>query len=130
MSTPNETDFPNWPGAAGAILALAGVAAGAFGAHALAGTLAETGGTETWGTAADYHLWHALALCVLGAGPLRARATAPAVCFIAGIALFPGSLYWLALGGPAWLGPVTPAGGLSLMVGWALTARAFLWKGR
>ncbi|MCY3746980.1 MAG: DUF423 domain-containing protein, partial [Acidobacteria bacterium] len=33
--------------------------------------------------------------------------------------LFSGSLYWLALGGPSWLGPVTPLGGLCLIAAWA-----------
>ena len=37
----------------------------------------------------------------------------------AGVVLFSGSLYWLALGGPSWLGPVTPLGGLCLIAAWA-----------
>ena len=125
MSTQNPTRAANWPGAVGALLALIGVGAGAFGAHALADTLDAAGGTRTWETAADYQLWHALALCLLGTAKTRGVGAA-AVFFCGGIVLFSGSLYWLALDGPSWLGPVTPLGGLALMAGWALTARAFL----
>ncbi|HTU01958.1 MAG TPA: DUF423 domain-containing protein, partial [Candidatus Sulfotelmatobacter sp.] len=44
--------------------------------------------------------------------------------WIAGTALFSGSLYALALGGPRWLGPVTPVGGAALIAGWVLAAAA------
>jgi uncharacterized membrane protein YgdD (TMEM256/DUF423 family) len=43
-------------------------------------------------------------------------------CFAIGTLLFSGSLYGLALDGPKWLGPITPLGGLSLMIGWLLLA--------
>ena len=43
-----------------------------------------------------------------------------AKCWTIGTVLFSGSLYWLALGGPRWLGPVTPLGGVALMLGWLL----------
>ncbi len=45
--------------------------------------------------------------------------------FAAGVLLFSGSLYVLALGGPRWLGPVTPLGGLAFIAGWL----ALLWAG-
>jgi uncharacterized membrane protein YgdD (TMEM256/DUF423 family) len=63
---------------------------------------------------------------------VRAAATTPgarlmfwtARLWCVGVVLFSGSLYWLALGGPRWLGPVTPFGGLALMLGWLLLAIA------
>ena len=44
--------------------------------------------------------------------------------WLIGVVLFSGSLYWLAVGGPRWLGPVTPLGGVALMAGWLLVAVA------
>ena len=44
--------------------------------------------------------------------------------FLIGILFFSGSLYSLALGGPRWLGPITPLGGLAFIVGWA----SFAWS--
>jgi uncharacterized membrane protein YgdD (TMEM256/DUF423 family) len=43
-------------------------------------------------------------------------------CFVVGSLLFSGSLYGLALDGPKWLGPITPLGGLCIMIGWVLLA--------
>ncbi len=99
----------------GAAFALAGVILGAFGAHALKETLEARDSLAVWETAVDYQMWHALAILLAALMGERPRS---ALCFALGILLFSGSLYWLALGGPAWLGPVTPLGGLSLMAGW------------
>ncbi|MBI2815089.1 MAG: DUF423 domain-containing protein [Opitutae bacterium] len=101
---------------AAGFLGFTGVALGALGAHALKDTLAANGTTATWQTAVLYHLIHAVALAT---GP-----TAPGVgrCWAAGVVLFSGSLYWLALGGPKLLGPITPLGGVALLAGWALLA--------
>jgi uncharacterized membrane protein YgdD (TMEM256/DUF423 family) len=116
---------------AAGILGLTGVALGAMGAHALKAALEERGMLEAWETASRYHLFHAVAL--LGAAAWsRAAAPGPgerlfvwaAWAWCLGVALFSGSLYWLALGGPRWLGPVTPLGGLALMTGWLLLAIA------
>jgi uncharacterized membrane protein YgdD (TMEM256/DUF423 family) len=107
-----------------------GVALGAFGAHALKDTLAVTldgKGTEIWHTATFYHLVHAvaaLAAALVAEGTIFSTATqrllrGAAVCWLAGLLAFSGSLYWLALGGPKWLGPITPLGGLALLAGWA-----------
>ena len=102
---------------------------GAFGAHGLAGVLGEQG-SATWDTAVQYHLLHALALCLCGALiQVRARTSLVVAgwAFGLGILLFSGSLYLLALGGPRLLGPVTPVGGVSFIVGWvalALSARS------
>lgn len=103
----------------------AGVALGAFGAHALKAELAASGHAETWRTAVFYHLIHTVALLALalfreraeGGGKSRALGAA-AVLWSAGILFFSGSLYALSLGGPRWLGPVTPLGGLLLLAGW------------
>lgn len=97
----------------------AGVILGALGAHGLEDQLAERGSMAVWETAVDYQMWHAIVILALAlaGGPLKVRFSV--LCFSLGILLFSGSLYWLALGGPGWLGPVTPLGGLSLIVGWA-----------
>lgn len=113
----------------GSIFALTAVALGAFGAHALKGILIEQGTLETWKTAVDYQMWHALSLVVLAMlqkNDYAARTGFTRNCFCLGIFLFSGSLYALSLGGPNWLGPVTPIGGLCFMAGWAhLAWRSF-----
>ena len=98
------------------------VALGAFGAHALKSRLPETL-MSTYQTGVQYHFYHALAL--LGVGILLYRLPsasnlllASGWLLIAGLLLFCGSLYLLALGGPRWLGPVTPLGGLCFLLGW------------
>lgn len=109
-----------------ALSGASGVMLGAFGAHGLREQLGAAG-LETWQTAVSYHLIHALALLGVGIW-MRATAlsggAAPAGLGIAGgsfalgVVLFSGSLYLLALGGPRWLGPVTPLGGVAFIVGW------------
>ena len=107
----------------GSKLALSAVLFGAFGAHALRETLSAHDSIQTWETAVRYQMWHALALILLSmirlAQPIP-KMTGP--CFAVGSLLFSGSLYGLALDGPKWLGPVTPLGGLCLMMGWMLLA--------
>ncbi|MDQ8207025.1 DUF423 domain-containing protein [Coraliomargarita sp. SDUM461003] len=104
----------------GACFALASVTLGAFGAHALESRLATAGTQATWETAVDYQMWHALALLIVASYKCAGRAQRLALlCFSIGIPLFSGSLYWLALGGPRWLGPITPLGGLAFIIGWA-----------
>lgn len=118
---------------AAALFGATGVAAGAFGAHALRAFLLSRGTLETWDTAVRYQMLHAVALvgvaawmCIeRGAAPLR-RAAWAAGCWTIGIIFFSGSLYLLAAGGPVWLGPVTPLGGAALIAGWIwLAAAAF-----
>lgn len=102
-----------------ALLGALGVVLGAFGAHALKARL-EPAQIDVWSTAVEYHLVHAVALlavALFGAATGRV-VTWPAAGFTAGIVLFSGSLYVLALGGPRWLGPVTPLGGLCFIAGW------------
>lgn len=105
-----------------AVLGFLGVSLGAFGAHALEDRLAETGHAGTWNTAVQYLQWHAVAMLAVGlgvaGGALPASALRAGWIWLAGTALFSGSLFGLSLGGPGWLGPVTPAGGLLFMGGW------------
>lgn len=83
-----------------------------------------SGMTETWSTAVQYHLVHAVALLALAAlcatrDPARSKKLSVAArAWIIGVILFSGSLYIMALGGPRWLWPVTPLGGVALLVGW------------
>lgn len=112
--------------ALGAILAFAAVFLGAFGAHALKARLAPDM-AAVWQTAVLYHGWHALAL--VGAGlflmprPDAAAIAVAAWLFLAGVVLFSGSLYVLALTGVRGFGAVTPFGGVAFLAGWA----AFAW---
>ena len=112
----------------GAVAGGSAVGLGAFGAHALRARLTESA-LATWQTAVTYQFTHALALLAvaillrLGLGPERSLTIAGAAFFI-GMVLFSGSLYLLALGGPRWLGPVTPLGGLAFIVGWVALAVA------
>lgn len=96
------------------------VALGAFGAHALRDRL-DPEQSAWWSTAVLYHLVHAAAL--LGSGRADGRASASSWCFVAGITVFSGTLYAMALGGPRGLGAVTPLGGLALLAGWAMLVR-------
>lgn len=105
---------------AGAMLAGLGVALGAFGAHGLKSML-EPQALGWWQTAVQYQMWHALALLAMAA--LRhVRTGLPAGLMGAGVLLFSGSLYAMALSGARWLGAVTPLGGLLLIAGWCLLA--------
>ena len=106
--------------AAGALSALVAVAAGAFGAHMLKEQV--TNATlQTFETAARYQMYHALALLFAGRFVVRRPSgVLLAACwmFLLGTILFSGSLYGLALTEERWLGPVTPAGGALLLLGW------------
>lgn len=108
----------------GAVCGFLGVALGAFGAHGLKAR-ASAEALAWWQTAAQYHLVHAVALVAVGL--LRAqsgRGDAAGWAFLAGILVFSGTLYAMALGAPRVLGAVTPLGGLALLAGWALLALA------
>ncbi len=107
-----------------AILGFLGVALGAFGAHGLKSMVAAERLVEArgwWQTAALYHLLHAVAL--LARASVAPQPGPSEWCFAAGIIVFSGTLYAIALGGPRILGAVTPLGGLLLLVGWALLLR-------
>ena len=116
--------------ALGALFGMTAVAAGAFGAHALAARLTPDR-LEIFETAARYQMYHALALvaAALMVGLLpgaRGFAAGAGWAFVAGTIVFSGTLHLLALGGPRWLGAITPIGGLCFIVGWALLGLAAL----
>ena len=109
-----------------ALLMLLAVAAGAFGAHGLR-PLLEPRMLEVWETAVLYHLIHAIALLVIAAlqmqKPGRGFGLAWSV-MLGGLLLFSGSLSTIVLPGWRAIGPVTPLGGLTLMLSWLLVAWA------
>jgi len=100
-----------------AALCFLAVALGAFGAHSLKATLELRGMSDVWNKAVLYHFIHAIALLVLA---LYGTVNRGAWCLLfAGIVLFSGSLYLMALTNVRWLGAVTPIGGLCFLGGWA-----------
>lgn len=112
----------------GALMGFVGVGLGAFGAHGLKGRLpAEM--LAVFETGVRYQMYHALALLVLGALMSRLEGRAVVVAgwsFTAGILIFSGSLYALALSGVTMLGAITPIGGVAFLIGWiALAIAAF-----
>jgi uncharacterized membrane protein YgdD (TMEM256/DUF423 family) len=111
----------NWT-AAGAILMGLGVAIGAFGAHGLEGRL-DAYSLDVYKTAVLYHFFHALGLLVVSLMPRAGALSEPAagrICalLLAGIVIFCGSLYALAISGVRTLGAVTPIGGLAFLAAW------------
>jgi len=103
-------------------LGFLGVALGAFGAHGLRDRLAP-GMLDVYKTGVLYHLLHAVALLAVALGAERvARPRAVAALWAAGIVVFSGSLYALALTSVTTLGAVAPIGGLLLMAGWVTLA--------
>jgi uncharacterized membrane protein YgdD (TMEM256/DUF423 family) len=109
-----------------AVNGLLAVAAGAFGAHGLQGRI-DAHALQVFETGARYHMYHALAIG-LAAFAIRDAAAGPAIAaagfFLAGILLFSGSLYLLALTGTKLLGIVTPFGGVCFLIGWGCLAFA------
>ena len=102
------------------VLGFAGVALGAFGAHALA-SITTANRLETWATAVDYHLFHTLAILALSAlfrGKTSVWLQRALRAFIAGILVFSGSLYALVITDVGILGAITPVGGVLLLLGW------------
>ncbi|HEX6985380.1 MAG TPA: DUF423 domain-containing protein [Planctomycetaceae bacterium] len=133
-------------GTTGAVLAALAVILGAYGAHGADDLLVRVhksaepkvvAGQEMpasykylqdFRTAAAYQMTHAIAVILAGLlgrrGTARIFAHAAAGCFVAGVLLFCGSLYVLAMTGATWLGMVAPFGGLSFIAGWILFAIA------
>jgi uncharacterized membrane protein YgdD (TMEM256/DUF423 family) len=105
----------------GLVFMFCAVALGAFGAHGLQDSLTEHQ-LQIWKTAAQYQAYHALGLIGLGLWtehkPLTIWIKTAGGSLIAGIILFCGSLYALALTGQTLLGIVTPFGGLAFLTGW------------
>ena len=100
-----------------AVLCFLAVALGAFGAHSLRSSLELHGMLDVWNKAVLYHFIHAIALLVLALyGTVNRGAW---WLLLAGIVLFSGSLYVMALTNLRWLGAITPLGGLCFLAGWA-----------
>jgi uncharacterized membrane protein YgdD (TMEM256/DUF423 family) len=100
------------------VLGLTAVMLGAFGAHGLRERLGPL--IEVYRTGVLYHLVHALAVLAVALAADRLRRPRLIVgLFGAGVAIFSGTLYLLAITGLTWLGAITPIGGLLLMAGWA-----------
>lgn len=119
-------------GVLGALLGFLGVAAGAFGTHALRGTLPPVL-MSSFETASRYQLIHAVALLVVALAIERISSRGlviAGVMFVSGIILFSGSLYALALTGQRIFGLVTPLGGVCLLVGWLGLAAGFAGRRR
>ncbi len=96
---------------AAALSAALAVAAGAFGAHGASGPKA----AEWLRTGGEYQMIHAVAVMALA---LAGRFVRQGWLILAGAAIFAGTLYVMALGGPRWLGAVTPVGGTLMIGGW------------
>src|SRR3989442_771046 len=93
------------------------VALGAFGAHGLKDLLAQNGTAAIWDKAVFYHFIHAVMLfAIAGRKPFLAGAW---WSFFAGVVIFSGSLYLLAVTNWKWLGAITPFGGAGFLIGWA-----------
>ncbi len=116
-------------GAVGGALA---IVAGAFGAHALAARLGPRE-LQLWEVAARYLMYGSFALMLVGLfgrqtggreGAGIAGINAAGWCLLAGSAVFSGTVFGLALGGPRWLGAVTPLGGALMIVGFLIFAWA------
>src|SRR5688572_16360120 len=104
----------------GAVIGGAAVAIGAFGAHALKAMLVAAGRENTFELAVRYQFYHALAMLIVGLLGSHIQSkylNFSAICFLAGILIFSGSLYVLCLTGISWLGAITPFGGISFLAG-------------
>jgi uncharacterized membrane protein YgdD (TMEM256/DUF423 family) len=99
-----------------AALCFLAVALGAFGAHALRSTIEGNGLLDAWNKAVFYHFVHAIALFALALFGMGNRGAW--LLLFAGIILFSGSLYVMALTNVRWLGAITPLGGLCFLAGW------------
>ena len=113
------------------VLAGLAVALGAFGADAVEERLAPQL-LQTFEIGVRYHFFHALGLIAVvyavGRWPGSNLPVVAGWLFVAGIVIFSGSLYLLALTGVRWLGAITPIGGVAFLVGWACLALA-AWRG-
>jgi len=110
----------------GSLLALAAVVIGAFGAHGLKARLSPDM-LAVYQTGVQYHFYHALGIALVGLAffhlPDNTALRAAGWLMAAGILLFSGSLYALALSGQKWFGAVAPVGGTAFILGWT----AFAW---
>jgi uncharacterized membrane protein YgdD (TMEM256/DUF423 family) len=109
-----------WSAIAALLMALA-VMLGAFGAHGLKDRL-DAYSMDVYQKAVFYHFIHALGLLVVSLAPRTANMVWVNILLVAGILIFSGSLYLLAVTGVRMLGAVTPLGGLSFIAAWLLLA--------
>lgn len=108
---------------AAAACGASGVLLAAFGAHGLE-RVTDAHGVRWWAIGVALQLATAPALLALGALPKSRARSLSSLALGAGVVLFSGTLYAMALGAPRVLGAVTPLGGLALCAGWLLTAAA------
>ncbi|MEQ9506037.1 MAG: DUF423 domain-containing protein [Hyphomonas sp.] len=106
---------------AAALLGFAGVAFGAFGAHALDGQLTDEA-RGWWSTATTYLLPHAAVAFAAGLSGRGGRIALGGWLIAGGALVFAATLYAMALGAPRWFGAVTPLGGLGMLAGWLALA--------
>lgn len=115
--------------ALGSINAALAVILGAFGAHALKARISPQM-LEVYHTASQYHFYHALGMLLIGVLAMQLRSGGAlqlsGYLMLAGIVLFSGSLYLLAVTGVTWLGAVTPLGGVAFIAAWVVLAFAVL----
>ena len=113
----------------GALAGVVGVTLGAFGAHGLRARLTPDL-LAVFETGVRYHMYHALAILGVASVAERLQASrlvlASGWLFLAGIILFSGSLYLLAVTGVRVLGAITPFGGVAFLLGWGCLALAAL----
>lgn len=102
-----------------AVSGFCAVALGAFGAHGLKPFLTEHE-LDIYKTAVNYQMWHTLLLALIARLPADKLLSWAANALLAGIVLFSGSLYLLAICKVSWLGMITPLGGLAFLLAWAL----------
>jgi uncharacterized membrane protein YgdD (TMEM256/DUF423 family) len=105
------------PSKVGAVLALLAVALGAFGTHTLK-EIVTPERLQTFETGVRYQMYHALALLIMSALPLKQYRAAWFLLF--GTIIFSGSLYLLVLSGVGVFGAITPIGGILQIIGWVL----------
>lgn len=103
-----------------------GVTLGAFGAHGLRGRL-DAYSMDVYERAVFYHFLHALGMLIVSVLPKTGTLTNTSmqwVCLLllAGVVIFSGSLYALAITGVRTLGAITPIGGLCFIAAWVLLA--------
>jgi uncharacterized membrane protein YgdD (TMEM256/DUF423 family) len=103
-----------------ALIGFSGVLLGAFGAHFLRGLLEKSGTAQTWQTGVLYQLVHAVVLLVVSGWRPAPRLAYNLI--LAGVIIFSGSLYALALTNLKWFGAITPLGGLLMLGGWLVLA--------
>lgn len=108
---------------AGVILLATGIAAGAFGAHGLK-DLVTADKLVTFEIGVRYQMYGALGLMAAGSWLKQSgqRGSCASLAIVAGVLIFSGTLYGIVLGGPKWLGAITPIGGTLQIVGWGMIA--------